>query len=119
MIDESKFCYHACAMFVTSNFDTIYIDMFVAYNKPVSDSKEAILSYKRVLSLNPENRGMYKKLIKLYREDNRLDELCDEWQSIYVSQPDNIILEEFLITALHKAGRKVEATKIINKSENE
>ena len=100
----------------STRVEEAYINMAQIYYK--QDKKnQAILSYKRVLSLNPENREIYKILIKLYREDGRLDELCNEWLSVYKSQPDNEILEEFLITALHKAGRKVEATKIINKSE--
>ena len=37
--------------------------------------------------------------------------------NIFAAQPDNKLLEEFLIIALHKANRIEEAKEIINKSE--
>ena len=78
---------------------------------------QAILSYKRVLSLNSKNKDIYKKLIEIYREENQLNKLCDEWLNIYSSQHDNKLLEEFLIVALHKANRIDEAKEIIKNSE--
>jgi hypothetical protein len=70
-----------------------------------------------VLSLNSKNRDIYKRLIEIYREENKLDMLCDEWLNIYFSQPENKMLEEHLIVALHKSNRNEEAKEIIKNSE--
>ncbi|MCF6271137.1 MAG: tetratricopeptide repeat protein [Melioribacteraceae bacterium] len=87
----------------------------VLYQKMGAMNK-AILSYKRVLSLNDTDSETYKALIKLYREEENLSELCDEWMKLYFTQPDNEILKEYLIEALHKADRNEDVSKIINKS---
>ncbi|MBU0476275.1 MAG: tetratricopeptide repeat protein [Bacteroidetes bacterium] len=81
------------------------------------EKAKAILSYKRALSINQENKEIYKKLIELHREDNILDKLCDEWLNVYSAQPHNKLLKEFLIVALHKANRIAEAKEILNNRE--
>lgn len=82
--------------------------------KKMNESNKAIQSYKRVLSLDNKDREAYKTLIHLYRKEGRLSELCDEWLKFHFTQPNNKILAEFLIEALHKADRKADAEKIIN-----
>ncbi len=99
----------------SSKVEKAHIRMAEIYYKQ-GNIKQTILAYKRALSLS-NNRGIYKRLTELYREDNRLNTLCNEWLNIYAAQPDNKLLEEYLIIALHKAGRIEEAKEIINKSE--
>ena len=82
--------------------------------KKMNEPNKAIQSYKRVLSLNDKDREAYKTLIKLYRGEGRLSELCDEWMRFFFTQPENEVLKEYLIEALHKADRKEDAAKIIN-----
>ncbi len=99
----------------SSKVEKAHIRMAEIYYKQ-GNIKQTILAYKRALSLS-NNREIYKRLTELYREDNRLNTLCNEWLNIYAAQPDNKLLEEYLIIALHKAGRIEEAKEIINKSE--
>ncbi|NOX17909.1 MAG: tetratricopeptide repeat protein [Chlorobi bacterium] len=82
--------------------------------KMMNEPDKAIKSFKRVLSLDNKDREAYKTLIKLYRGEGRLSELCDEWLKFHFTQPENKILTEYLIEALHKADRKADAAKIIN-----
>ena len=77
------------------------------------DYRRAILSYKRLQSLTADSDESYSALIRLYQKDKNLDQLCDEWLSIYSADLNNNILKEFLIEVLHKAGRIEEAKKII------
>ncbi len=80
--------------------------------------EKAIHSYKRFLSIVPSERSIYKKIITLSEEANQLDKLCNEWLNVYSANPENKLLKESLIFALHKANRIEEVTEIINKSEN-
>ncbi len=82
--------------------------------RKMNNNEKAIQSYKRILSLDNKNRVAYKALIQLYRKEGRLSELCDEWLKFHFTQPDNKILTEYLIEALHKSDRKADAEKIIN-----
>lgn len=82
--------------------------------KKVNEPDKAIQAFKRVLSLDNKDREAYKTLIKLYRSEGRLSELCDEWMKFYFTQPENEVLKEYLIEALHKADRRGDAAKIIN-----
>ncbi|MFH5884767.1 tetratricopeptide repeat protein [Halalkalibaculum sp. DA3122] len=73
----------------------------------------AILSYERALTLDNEYKEVYHRLIRISRENELLDELCNRWLARYSNNNDNNILKEHLIEALHKADRTEEANRII------
>jgi tetratricopeptide (TPR) repeat protein len=100
----------------SSKVEDVHLHMAQIYYKQ-GNIKEAILSYKRLLSITPENRNVYKKIISLSEEENQLNKLCNEWLNVYSSNTENKLLKEYLIFALHKADRIVDAEKIIKKSE--
>lgn len=75
---------------------------------------EAIISYKRTLELDKQDNNVYGMLISLYAQQNKLEELCDQWQLMFKNDPDNKVLRERLIEVLHKKGCLEEAKKIIN-----
>jgi len=83
------------------------------------NSSEAILSYRRALSLSPDMAEPYRAMIKLYREDDDLDTLCERWLAMYRAAPHNEVLRSHLIEALHKAGRIKEATEIVQNHKTE
>ena len=51
-------------------------------------------------------------LIELYRKQGRLDTLVPRWQSRLRGTPDNQVLREHLVDALHRAGKHEEARAI-------
>ena len=108
--------YYTRALNTNSKFEEAHFRLAEIYLKQ-NKNKKAKLSYKRVLGINPKSSKAYKQLIYLYREEGKLSSLCDEWLNIFSTQPENKLLEEYLIIALHKAGRIEEAKEIINKSE--
>lgn len=75
---------------------------------------QAIQSYERALSANPDFAEAYQGLIHLYRKQGELDTLCDRWLARYRANKRNKVLKEHLIEALHKAGRFEEAEKLID-----
>ncbi|MDZ7757733.1 tetratricopeptide repeat protein [Rhodohalobacter sp.] len=83
------------------------------------NAPEAIRSYRRALSLSPEMPEPYRALIKLYRNNDDLDSLCDRWLAMYRAAPHNEVLRSHLIEALHKAGRISEATEIVQNHKSE
>jgi tetratricopeptide (TPR) repeat protein len=75
---------------------------------------KAIGSFERALSIAPEEAKPYKKLIDLYRDTEQLDQLIDRWKARYRARPENEVLREHLIEALHKANRYEEAREVID-----
>jgi tetratricopeptide (TPR) repeat protein len=69
----------------------------------------AIVSYERALALDNENPVIYRSLIRLYRSMGDLNKLTDRWMILYRNQPENSVLREHLIEALHRADRFEEA----------
>jgi len=80
--------------------------------KQMEKFEDAILSYERALSIDPQKPDAYRVLIRLYRQQGSLDLLCDRWLARYQANSDNEILQDHLMEALHKAGRYDEAGKI-------
>lgn len=83
-----------------------------AYYQESNHIIQAIQSYERALSVAPEEE-LYIKLIELYRETGRLNWLCERWFAKYRANPNNKLLKEYLIAALHKADRFEEAKQLI------
>lgn len=73
----------------------------------------AILAYERVLTLNHQSEKAFKALIKLYQKEGKLNMLCEKWLAKYQADQKNKVLQEYLIEALHKAGKYKTAKKII------
>jgi len=77
----------------------------------------AILSYERIVAIKPEYTPAYRALIDLYRSQGQLSELADKWMARHEATPMNAVLREYLIEALHKAGRLDDARRIIEKAQ--
>lgn len=107
--------YYLMSLNTNPAFEELHLKLAEMYSRLGLNSK-AILSYKRVLGLNPESHDAYSALIKLAKINGTLSSLCDEWLNMFRVQKDNKILKEFLIEALHKAERISDAQKIINQN---
>ena len=79
----------------------------------IGNYEQAILSWERALGADRELEQAYENLIRLHRKTGTLDKLCDRWQARFRSEYDNEMLAEYLIDALHRAGRVEEARKIV------
>ena len=79
-------------------------------------TEKAIQSFRRVLSLDPQNTQAYNMLLEIHEQQGTLGKLCDRWLALYRANSRNSVLREYLMEALHKAGRYDEARKIISKS---
>ena len=75
--------------------------------------EQAILAWERALGADEEFEEAYENLIRLHRKTGTLDKLCDRWQAQYRADSQNEYLAEYLIDALHRAGRVEEARKIV------
>ena len=75
--------------------------------------EKSVLSYERVLTINPENRQAYRSLIRLHQENGELEQLGSRWMQRYQHQKKNEILKDFLIDALHRADRFDEARALL------
>ncbi|MCC5933682.1 MAG: tetratricopeptide repeat protein [Balneolales bacterium] len=73
----------------------------------------ALLAYERALTLDNQNRTAYRGLVDLSQEADRLDELADRWLPRSRNDPQNLLLRDFLIETLHKAGRLEEARELL------
>lgn len=67
--------------------------------------RKAIRSYERARSLDPGAHDAYRALLGLYQQRGALETLIQRWQARYRTDPDNEVLREHLIEALHKAER--------------
>lgn len=76
------------------------------------NDERAIISWERALGTDQKNEPAYRNLIRLHRKKGTLEDLCDRWMAQYRANPDNEILKEYLIDALHRAGRSEEARAI-------
>jgi tetratricopeptide (TPR) repeat protein len=66
---------------------------------------QAILAYERALASDESHPAAYRALVDLYRDTGRLDVLVRRWQSRLRGMPDNRVLREHLVDALHRLGR--------------
>jgi len=74
---------------------------------------QAVLSFERVLSLDPENRQSYRSLIRIHQENGKMEQLSSRWMQRYQHQKRNAVLREFLVEALHRADRFEEARAVL------
>jgi len=58
---------------------------------------------------------VYGALIRVHRENGTLDQLIDRWLVRYRAVRSDPELREYLIDALHRAGRREEAREIARK----
>ena len=66
---------------------------------------QAILAYERALASDESHPAAYRALVDLYRDTGRLHVLVRRWQSRLRGTPDNRVLREHLVDALHRLGR--------------
>ncbi len=72
----------------------------------------ALQAWERALAADSEMEEAYRQLIRLHRQNGTLDGLCDRWMARHRADPQNELLAEFLVDALHRAGRYEEAREI-------
>ncbi len=75
---------------------------------------QAIIAFERAMTLEDQNEEVYSALINLYREKGLLATLCNKWMARYRARPDNKMLRDHLIEALHKDGQYELAKRIVN-----
>lgn len=73
----------------------------------------AVLSFERVLTLDPENRQAYRSLIQIHQKNGKIDQLSNRWMQRYQHQKKNQVLREFVVEALHRADRFEEARSVM------
>ena len=76
------------------------------------DITRALQAWERALAADNEMEEAYRQLIRLHRRNGTLDGLCDRWLARHRADPQNKLLAEFLVDALHRAGRYEEARQI-------
>lgn len=79
---------------------------------------QAVLSYERVIAIDPENRQAYRSLIHIHNENGKMDLLSSRWLQRYQHQKQNEVLREFLVEALHRAERFEEARSVLATAAN-
>ncbi len=72
---------------------------------------QAVIWYERALGAGAAS-GVYRSLIRVHRENGTLDQLADRWLIRYQSTSVDPEFREYLIDALHRAGRRAEAREI-------
>jgi tetratricopeptide (TPR) repeat protein len=83
-----------------------------AQHETARRTRAAILSYERALGADEQHPDAYRALIRLYRTQDRLDVLVRRWQSRLRATPQNDVLREHLVDALHRTGRHDDARAI-------
>lgn len=76
------------------------------------DIRGALQAWERALAADSDMEEAYRQLIRLHRKNGTLDSLCDRWLARHRADPQNELLAEFLVDALHRAGRYEEARQI-------
>jgi tetratricopeptide (TPR) repeat protein len=76
------------------------------------NNQKARRAYERARALNETAPDAYRALLRVHRQQERLDGLIRRWQVRLRTMPDNAALREALIEALHKAGRYDEARRL-------
>ncbi len=71
----------------------------------------AVLWYERALGAEATSE-VYRSLIRVHRQNGTLDHLVDRWLIRYQARSVDPEFREYLIDALHRAGRRVEAREI-------
>ena len=74
--------------------------------------QRAVLWYERALGAGASS-GVYGALIRVHRENGTLDQLIDRLLVRYRAVRSDPELREYLIDALHRAGRREEAREIV------
>lgn len=75
------------------------------------DWEQAVLWYERALTARAPSE-VYSDLIRVHRENGTLDQLIDRWLVRHRAHRADTALREYLIDALHRAGRREEAREI-------
>lgn len=73
----------------------------------------AYTAYMNAWAVNKKNPALFRKVIDLAYKTDKLGEVCDYWLNIYNSNREDALLREFLIEALHAAGRHNDASRIM------
>lgn len=75
--------------------------------------RTAVQAYERARTLDEQAAEPYRGLLDLYQQRGELETLIRRWQGRYRSTPENDVLREHLIEALHKAGRYDDARSLV------
>lgn len=77
------------------------------------NTSRAYTAYMNAWSINRKSPKLFRKVIDSAYLAGKLDAVCDYWLNIYNSNKENTLLREFLIEALHAAGRHSDASGIM------
>ena len=80
--------------------------------------RSAAQAYERARSLDEEAPDAYRALLRLYRTHGKLDVLIRRWAARYRTDPQNSVLREHLVEALHKADRYDTAREIVQAADS-
>lgn len=83
-----------------------------AIHEQAGNIRGALHAWERALSADNEMEEAYSQLIRLHRQNGTLDGLCDRWMARHRADRSNELLAEYLVDALHRAGRYEEAREI-------
>jgi superkiller protein 3 len=75
----------------------------------------AILAYKRALTIDTKDKEIYKNLIYLSRATEKLNELQDDWKFLEKREPRNTILLTYIAKVLKIKNETVELRRVKNK----
>lgn len=81
--------------------------------KKLNNFDQAVLSFERVIALDPENRPAYRALIRIHQQHGNMEQLGDRWLQRYHFHKGNEVLREFLVEVLHRADRFDEARAVL------
>lgn len=84
------------------------------YYEETGNIQKALDAYRKAASLNKKQAIYLRKCIDLAQQLNVLNDICNHWLMLHETDKRNTLLREYLIEALHKAGRIPEAQNIIN-----
>lgn len=81
--------------------------------KKLNNFDQAVLSFERVIALDPENRPAYRALIRIHQQHGNMEQLGDRWLQRYHFHKGNDVFREFLVEVLHRADRFDEARAVL------
>ncbi len=81
-------------------------------------TNEAVLAYKRALTIDTENNEIYAKLIELNKKSGELEKLISDWLLLEKREPENVALLKNLATVLKMGNRNNEFLRVEKKLKN-
>lgn len=100
------------ALSLSPNSEEMQYEAGLFYEASGSSAK-AYTAYLNAWSINRKNPLLFRKVIDLAYKAEKMNAVCDYWMNVYQTDKENLMLREFLIEALHAAGRHSDASRIM------